>query len=255
MTSRRMLIDNRTGTVLLGILGIIIMLIGWEAAGRAGALGRGWPPFSAVVDSFVVNREIFGRAIPATLSAAAKGFFVGILLGLVMAMVGLLAPPLKRGIGKTATLVNSIPWIALGPLMVMVVSQESVPFTFSLLAVFFASFIAISSGFHLAGTTHHDALTVMGSSKWARFRRLQLPVAVPSLIYAAKLGAPAAMFGVIFGEWFGSSRPGLGALIVTSLQTLQTERLWAAATITSLIAMVAFGLLALLERAAVSRFR
>ena len=154
-----------------------------------------------------------------------------------------------------ATLVNSVPWIALGPLLVMVVSQESVPFTFALLAVFFSSFIALSSGFHLASQSHHDLLTSLGSSKWRRLLRLQLPVAVPSLIYAAKLGAPAAMFGVIFGEWFGSSRPGLGALIVTSMRSLRTDRLWAAATITSLIAIVVFAAFASLEKAAQSRFR
>ncbi len=246
---------ERIKAAILGVVGIIIMLVVWEIAGRQGWLGRGWPPFSAIVDSFIDNRVIFGRAIPATLSEAGKGFLAGILLGLIMAMAGLLAPSLNRGIGRMATLLNSIPWIALGPLMVMVLSSDSVPFTFALLAVFFASFIALSSGFQLAGTVHHDALTVMGSSKWIRFRRLQLPVAVPSLVYAAKLGAPAAMFGVIFGEWFGSSKPGLGSLIITSLQTLQTDRLWAAATITALIAMVAYGVLAWAEQAAMGRFR
>jgi ABC-type nitrate/sulfonate/bicarbonate transport system permease component len=255
MTLMKSFRDERTTTAVLGVVGIIIMLAIWEVAGRAGWLGRGWPPFTAVFDSFIDNRSIFWRAIPATLNEAAKGFVAGILIGLFMAMMGLLAPPLNRGIGRMATLVNSIPWIALGPLIVMVVSQAAVPFTFALLAVFFASFVAISSGFQLASQAHHDALSVMGSSKWVRFRRVQLPVAVPSLVYAAKLGAPAAMFGVIFGEWFGSSRPGLGALIVTSLQTLQTDRLWAAATVTALIALLAYGLLAVAEKAALARFR
>lgn len=241
--------------VFLGALGVLLMMGAWELIGRLELLGRNWQPLSAVVSAFLENLPVFGRATRSTAIEAGKGFVVGILLGLVLAVLGLLAPMLNRGIGRMATLVNSIPWIALGPLLVMVVSQDTVPFTFALLAVFFASFVAITSGFYLAGQAHHDVLTSLGSSRWTRFRRLQLPVAVPSLIYAAKLGAPAAMFGVVFGEWFGSSRPGLGALIVTSMRSLRADRLWAAATVTSLIAIVLFATFAALERAAMNRFR
>ena len=241
--------------VFLGAVGVLLMMAAWELIGRLELLGRNWQPLSAVASAFFENLPIFGRATRATAIEAGKGFVAGILLGLVLAVLGLLAPILNRGIGRMATLVNSIPWIALGPLLVMVVSQETVPFTFALLAVFFASFVAITSGFYLAGQAHHDVLTSLGSSRWTRFRRLQLPVAVPSLIYAAKLGAPAAMFGVVFGEWFGSSRPGLGALIVTSMRSLRADRLWAAATLTSLIAIVVFASFAALEKAALNRFR
>ena len=241
--------------VFLGVLGVVLLMGIWELVGRLELLGRNWQPLSAVVRAFFEGLPVFGRATRATTIEAGKGFVAGILLGLALAALGLLAPMLNRGIGRMATLVNSIPWIALGPLLVMLVSQDAVPFVFALLAVFFSSFIALSSGFYLARQSHHDVLTSLGSSRWARFRRLQLPVAVPSLIYAAKLGAPAAMFGVVFGEWFGSSRPGLGALIVTSMRSLRADRLWAAATLTSLIAIVVFASFAALEKAALNRFR
>ena len=60
---------------------------------------------------------------------------------------------------------------------------------------------------------------------------------------------------MVFGEWFGSSRPGLGALIVTSMRSLRADRLWAAAALTSLIAITVFAAFAALERAALNRFR
>ena len=255
MRSRRSAKVSPATTMALGAVGIMIMVGGWELVGRGELLGRGLPPFSAVFDSFVDDWTLFRRAGAATLTEAVKGFIAGILFGLGLAVVGLLLPFLYGGIGRVSTLVHSIPWIALGPLLVMVMSQDSLPFTFALLAVFFSSFITISSGLRLARLSHDDLFTVLGSSRLRRFGRLQLPVAVPSLMYAAKLGAPAAIFGVIFGEWFGSSKPTLGLLIVTSLQRLSTERLWAAATITALIAMIAFGLFSLLERAALARFR
>ena len=74
-----------------------------------------------------------------------------------------------------------------------------------------------------------------------------MPAVLPSIVYAAKLGAPAAMFGVVFGEWFGTTEPGLGLVMVVALQQFFTARLWAAAGLTAFIAIVAFGLFALVE--------
>ena len=185
--------SSQASMVLLGVLGVLLMMGVWELVGRLELLGRNWQPLSAVVRAFLDNPPVFGRATRATTIDAGKGFVAGILLGLALAVLGLLAPALNRGIGRMATLVNSIPWIALGPVLVMVVSQETVPFTFALLAVFFASFIAITSGFYLARQAHHDLLTSLGSSRWTRFLRLQLPVAVGARTVATISCSPEIM--------------------------------------------------------------
>ena len=120
--------------------------------------------------------------------------------------------------------------------------------------MFFAGFVSISSGLRASSSVHNDVLTAMGAGKGARLRRLELPAALPSIVYAAKLGAPAAMFGVVFGEWFGSEPPALGLMIANTLRQLQTELLWASATLTALFAVTAFALLAGLEQAVASRY-
>ena len=238
---------SRWRPAVLGTVGVGILVVGWELVGQAEAFGRGWPPFSDVFGSLIDDWEILRRAGAATIWDAARGFVLGMAAGVSLAMIGLLITPLQRGIGRLATLVNSIPWIALGPLIVMVVSSSATPLVFAGLAVFFSSFVAVSSGFNLVSRSHHDVFTVMGASRRNRFRRLELPAVSPSIVYAAKLGAPAAMFGVVFGEWFGTTDPGLGLVMVVALQQFFTARLWAAAGLTALIAIVAFSLLALIE--------
>jgi NitT/TauT family transport system permease protein len=215
--------------------------------GQGEVFGRGWPPFSDVLGSFVKDQEILRRAAVGTIWDAVRGFAAGLALGISLAVIGLVIIPLRRGIGRLATVVNSIPWIALGPLIVMVVSSSATPLVFASLAVFFSSFIAVSSGFNLVSGSHQDVFTVLGASRLSRFRRLEMPAVLPSIVYAAKLGAPAAMFGVVFGEWFGTTEPGLGLVMVVALQQFFTARLWAAAGLTALIAIVAFGLFALVE--------
>jgi NitT/TauT family transport system permease protein len=246
---------SRTRSVVLGGIGLAVAIGIWELLGQFEVLGRGWPPASAVLDTFFDDWDILGAALRITMWSAVRGFLLGLAAGFTLASIGLLITPLRRGIGRMATLLNSIPWIALGPLIVMVVSTTATPVIFAAMAVFFSSFVAISSGFGLVGGAHHDVFTVIGASKLRRFRRLEVPVVIPSIVYAAKLGAPAAMFGVVFGEWFGVpvTAPGLGVIIVSSLQQFITTRLWAAAGLTALMAVLMYGFFGLIERAVAAR--
>jgi ABC-type nitrate/sulfonate/bicarbonate transport system permease component len=248
------LTDSRIRRILLGLVGIVFLVAAWEALGRAGALGVSWPPFSEVIWQGFEDRAIMWGSVVATVTAAAKGFLIGTTVALLLALAGLLLPRLRPGIGRLATIVNSVPWLALGPFLVMVVAPDLTAVVIAAMAVFFASFISISSGLQSASEAHNDVFTVFGASKFARLRRLELPSAIPALIDGAKLGAPAALLGAIFGEWFGASA-GLGLLIISSMQLFLPERLWAAAGLAALIAMIAYGVLGALEHRVERRFR
>jgi NitT/TauT family transport system permease protein len=241
-------------TLALGAAGFGLLVGIWEIVARAGAFGGLVPSVGNVGKSLVDDRVIFWHAFRATFDASAKGFLIGMGIGLALAVVGALVPVLSAGIGRLATLVNSIPWIALGPLIVVSISVTEVPTIIAALAVFFTSYVSVSSGFSFASATHEDLFTALGAGRISRLWRLQLPAAVPSIVNGAKLGAPAAVIGAVFGEWFGSTR-GLGVLIVTSLQLFLPARLWAAALLTTVIALLAYGVLALVERAAEARLR
>ena len=240
--------------LLLGAFGIALLIALWEVLGRTGTLGVSWPPLSSVIRQAVDDRSILWEAMVSTVLAAAKGFMIGTSIALVLALTGLLLPRLRPGIGRLAAIVNSIPWLALGPLLVMLVAPDLTPVVIAAMAVFFASFVSISSGLQSASAAHEDVFTVYGASKMSRLRRLELPSSLPFLLDAAKLGAPAALLGAIFGEWFGASS-GLGLLIVSSVYLFLPERLWAAAGIAALMAMVAYGALAAVQYRVEARFR
>ena len=166
---------SRTRSALLGGLGLPIVVGVWELLGQGEVFGRGWPPASDVFRTTIDDwSQVLGPALRNTMWAAARGFVIGLMAGFTLASIRLLVTPLRRGIGRLATLLNSIPWIALGPLIVMLVSTSATPVVFAAMAVFFSSFVAISSGFDLVGKAHHDVMTVAGASKLSRFRRLDL---------------------------------------------------------------------------------
>lgn len=238
---------DRALALLAGLIGIGLLAVGADVAGRAELFGRGWPPFFEVVVKIKDDWSFLNRAARISIWDGVRGFVIGLLAGFLLASIGLLVKALNKGIGRLATLLNSIPWIAIGPLIVMVVSSSATPLVFASLAVFFSSFVTISSGFSLVSRSHHDLFQVMGAGRLTEFRRLECKTAIPSIIYAAKLGAPAAMFGVIFGEWFGTTHMGLGLAMVTALQNYMTLRLWAAAVLAAAIAVTGYGIFALME--------
>lgn len=247
---------SRAGSLALGATGLALTGLAWEVIGRTGAFGRTFPPFSAVVETLVDpdRRDLFGRALGATVDSAVKGFVLGVLIGIGAAALGVVVPALREGLDRLAAVVHAIPLIALGPFLIVTLSREGTPTAIATLAVVFNVFVAASAGLRAASDQHHDVLSVLGAGRRSRFRHLQLPAALPAIADGLKLAAPAAVLGAILGEWFGAPR-GVGIVIVSALQNYQIELLWSAAVLGAGLSLIAFAAFGALELWVAGRFR
>lgn len=240
---------------MLPLVGAIAFVAAWEATGRAETFGTTWIPLSEIAGelSDPLRRPLLERAVTATFGRAALGFAWGVGAAVSFATVATLVPPLRRAIGRIAVSLNSIPWIALGPLLMVLVERDTAPAVIAGLAVFFQMFVATSSGFASVAREQSDLLAVLGGGRARSFVLLTLPTAIPSLLLGLKLAAPAALIGAIFGEWFGAER-GIGLLLLTSMQNFDIPLLWSVALLAAAASMTAFGVLGVAERLAVRRF-
>ena len=247
---------NRARNLLLGAVGVGVLLVACEIIGQTGAGGRTFPPISEVFEYGIdpSHRGVFERAIGATFGSAWRGFVVGMVFGVAIAGIGALIPLLKEGIDRFAASVHAIPLIALGPLFIVALSRDSTPTFIAALATYFPVYVASVSGFEAASRAHLDVFAVLGADRRTRFRRLQMPAALPAFSDGLRLAAPAAVLGAILGEWFGAPR-GIGILIVSSMQNFQIRQLWVAALLAALVSMAAFAVFGALERFVVARFR
>lgn len=241
----------------LGVLGTLIFLSAWEAAGRGGWLGRSWPPLSAVIE-VLLNRHLwglFGRATGATGREALLGYGAGVCIAGAMAGVSVVSARTAQPLQRFAAIVNSVPVLAIGPVVLVVIRDRSNgPVIFSALAVFFATFVAAGSALAAVPEAQLDVMRVTGASDWVRFWRVQLPSALPGIVNGLRLAAPAALLGAVLGEWFGADR-GIGLLLVASMQNLNIEMLWAAALLGAGMSASAYGALSLAQRVIDSRYR
>jgi ABC-type nitrate/sulfonate/bicarbonate transport system permease component len=221
-----------TGLILIGIL--------WEIAGRQHWLGVMLPALSDIFDAFKRPRDqqILLDAITSTAPNIVAGFVLGAAIAVTAALLEVLLPALEGALQRIALMASVLPLIALAPLLVTTLGVDRVPAAVAAITAFYPIFVASSSGFHYSPRELTDTLYSLGGRRVDVFLHVRLPGAVLMIVDSLKLAAPAAVFGALFGEWFGTDR-GLGVLLVTTMQNDQVLLLWLAALTATGLAVVA----------------
>src|SRR5207245_8340039 len=93
-------------------------------------------------------------------------------------------------------------------------------------------------------------MKTLDANRWATFRRVEFPAALPSIFSGMRIAATFASIGAVFGEWSGSNA-GLGYVMLAATPNLLTARIFAAILILTVVALALFGLVSLVERLAV----
>ncbi|MEV7975570.1 ABC transporter permease subunit [Streptomyces sp. NPDC086519] len=250
---------ERAGRIRTGMLvtaGAVLSVGVMEAVGRLELFGSDWPPLSQVFGILrdPVMRTLLGRSLSATAGEAGTGLLTGTLTAVAVAVLGVLLPVLQPGLDRLAAVINAVPLIALGPLLIAAVGREGSSALIAALAVGFVMFVSMTSGLEAASAAHRDVLTALGAPRITTLVRLRLPASVPTALDGLTQAAPAAVLGAIVGEWFGAPR-GLGTLLVSAMQNDQTLLLWAAGTAAGLLAMASYAVTGALRSSMAWRFQ
>jgi NitT/TauT family transport system permease protein len=240
----------RWRSLVYPFVGCLLLLCAWEVVGRTGLLGKTFPAVSQILRVYQdgPRRALLLRSTVTTVSSAATGYGVGVVLGAVVAILAHWVPWLRGGLDRTAVLVNALPVIALGPILIITAGRQSTPAALAAIPVFFLLYTA--SGVGLRGVSRRLELvfTTLGASRWQRLTKLEALAALPSLLSGLKIAASSAMIGAIVGEWFGAPS-GLGVVVLNSMQNFQIPLLWATVMVIAAITLSAYAALTLAERA------
>jgi NitT/TauT family transport system permease protein len=237
------------------LVGIVATALAWEIIGRTGVFGTSWAPLSAVLAyAFAPEHQaLLADAIGRTGTEALEGLAIGSCTGIALASLAVLVPPLARGLGAFASLVNGIPIIAVAGVCVLTLPRNATPIVVAALAVGFIVFVATSAGLASTLAVQRDLFSVLGATRGATFRRLLIPSALPKVLDGLRSAAPSAVVGAIIGEWFAAER-GLGPLLVAAMQNFAIDQLWAVALCGSLLSICAYAALGALRTVIERRF-
>jgi putative hydroxymethylpyrimidine transport system permease protein len=94
-------------------------------------------------------------------------------------------------------------------------------------------------------------MRTLGATRAQILTRVELPSALPFFFSGTKIAIAVAVIGAVFAEWAGAGS-GLGHQILIASSSLLTARMFAAITLLSVMAIILFGLVALIERRVVT---
>ena len=183
-----------------------------------------------------------------TLGEVLVGFAISVVAGVGLAVVLHLYTPLRRAVYPILIGSQTIPIVVLAPILVILLGYGLLPkVVIVALICFFPIVVNGLDGLRLVDDDFIHMMRTLDATRWAIFRKVEFPGALPSIFSGMRVAATFAAIGAVFGEWAGASQ-GLGYLIQASTPNLQTARIFAAIVLLTLIAMALFGLVSLLER-------
>jgi ABC-type nitrate/sulfonate/bicarbonate transport system permease component len=122
--------------------------------------------------------------------------------------------------------------------------------TLAALAVFFTTLVGALLGLRSTDPVTLDLVRAYGGGRWQELIRVRMIAALPAILAALKISAPAALLGAIIGEYLGHIDIGLGVAMTVSEASVQVPRTWGIALVSGLVAGIGYGLTALIARLA-----
>ena len=193
-----------------------------------------------------------------TLSSTLLGFAMGTVLGVVIAVGIVHVPALDKSFLPWIIASQTIPIIALAPMVVVVLSAVGITgilpkALISTYLSFFPVTVGMVKGLRSPELTYLDLMRTFNASRWQTFRKLRAPASVPFLFASMKVAIAASLVGAIVGELPTGAVAGLGARLLTGSYYGQTVQIWAALLAAALMAGVLVGLVGLANRIVLKR--
>lgn len=183
-------------------------------------------PFQVIQTLINEHSFIFSESIT-TLIETLAGFSLGIVFGMLAALLISFFQPLKRWILPLLIITQAVPTFAIAPLLVIWfgfgVTSKIIT---TILMIFFPITSALYDGLCKTNTSWLDLAATMHATKFRLFWCIKLPAALPSLASGIRIAAVAAPIGAIVGEWVGASR-GLGYLMLNANARMQIDMMFA----------------------------
>jgi len=175
-----------------------------------------------------------------TLSATLLGFALGMVLGVLIAIGVVHSRVLDRGLLPWIIASQTIPILAIAPMVVVVLGSLGYPplvskAVISMYLCFFPVAIGMVKGLRSPEVLQLDLMRTWSASAAQRLIKLRLPAAVPFLFASAKVAIATSLIGAIVGELPTGAQAGLGARLLSGSYFGQTIQIWSALLMASLL--------------------
>ena len=236
---------------------LLVALIGiWELVAH-----KNWvDPFIISSPSRVVRQtiELYKNGtlflhIWTTLNETILAFVLSTVIGFAVAILLYAIKPLRRVFEPYLVILNSLPKIALGPLIIIWVGIGTKAIvTMGILICVVITTINLLNGYLGVSDEKIMLLKSMGANKFQIMTKLVFPATLPNFVATLKINLGMAWVGVIMGEYL-SSKAGLGYLLVYGGQIFKLDLVMSAIVILCILSGVMYGIISIFERIIVKK--
>lgn len=235
------------------VLTIVAVLVAWEALVRL----RGIAPIYLPAPSSVLGylwRMIADGSMPYHLGITLLRIFVGFALAAVFGIVLGVVMGMSRTVARVADVwiaaLYPLPKISLIPLLIIWVGTgEAYKIVISAVSAFFPIVISTYAGIRQTDRGLIKAAKDLGANARQIQLKVVIPAAVPSIFAGLHLGMGVAIILVVAAEMIGgSSQGGMGWLLISSGQVMETEKVFASLIVLAVVGAVVIKLQQWIDR-------
>ena len=229
----------------------LTLLAFWELYVRAGQISaQVLPAPTAIIQALFDNWNVIYDNTLQTLLETVLGMGIATLLGLLLAIMLDISSWLRRAIYPLLVTSQTIPIIALAPLLLIWIGFDIRPkLILVTLYCFFPIAVACADGLASAEPELMNLMHSMRASRWQILTLVRLPGAMPAFFSGLRIAVTYSVTGAIFGEYVGAEK-GLGIYMQRAANSFATVQVFAAILVTAVLSLLLFGLVSVIERLA-----
>ena len=232
-------------------IGIILLLCLWALITKLG----NYPDFilpgpMSVFEELkkIAMNGLLWFHIKVTLTEMAGGVFLGLGAASILGYFLAKSPFLEKLIGPYIVASQSIPAVAIAPLLIIWFGTGRLSKVFiCALVVFFPVLVNTMVGIRSVDEGLKTLMRSLHANRWQTFIMLEVPASLPVLLGGLKIGVTLSVIGAVIGEFVGADS-GLGYLINLSKGLFNTSLMFAAIIVLTCISLILYMIITGLEK-------
>lgn len=226
------------------LVGILILIGVWQLVCALDLVpGFMLPSPVEVAKALAEDFALLMQHTKTTLTEALLGLAIGVATGFILAVMMDSFKLLKKITYPLLVISQTIPTVAIAPLLVLWFGYEMLPKVILIvLTTFFPIAIGLFEGFSSCDRDCINLLRSMGASKIQIFGYVKIPGAITPFFSALKISASYSIVGAVISEWLGGFE-GLGVYMTRVKKAYQYDKMFAVIILISLLSLILMGII------------
>ena len=231
------------------VIAIAVSLAVWQGVCMAGWVPSFMLPSPVqVVQAFVKDFPLLASHAGVTLLETFIGMTIGILIGFVLALLMDRYEILRKAFYPLIVLTQTIPTVAIAPLLVLWFGYEMLPkIILIVLVVFFPVAVNLLDGYQSVDRDTVNLLRSMGADDRQVFRYVKFPAALGQFFAGLKIAVSYAVVSAVIAEWLGGFN-GLGVYMTRVKKAYSFDKMFAVIFLISALSLILMWIVKILQK-------